>query len=151
MRKKKRVLVLCTGNSCRSQMAEGWIRHDLGDRVEVLSAGTHPWIVHPVAAEVMAEAGVDLRDHASKSVVQFVDDAFDLVITLCDSAREECPVFPRAARQVHESVQDPVALDLEGEEEREAFRKTRDEIRERIVARVRRELRIPGNGGGGHV
>ncbi len=137
---KKRVLILCTGNSCRSQMAEGWVRHDLGDRVEVFSAGTRPWIVHPVAREVMAEAGVDLSGHASKYVRQFAGEEFDLVITVCDSAREECPVFPRAARQIHESIEDPVGLGLEGEEEKEAFRRTRDEIRERIVALVRREI-----------
>ena len=140
MAEKKRVLILCTGNSCRSQMAEGWVRHDLGDRVEVFSAGTHPWIVHPVSREVMAEVGVDLSGHASKSVHQFAGEEFDLVITVCDSAREECPVFPRAAKQTHESIEDPVGLGLEGDEEKEAFRRTRDEIRERIVALVRREI-----------
>lgn len=137
---KKRVLILCTGNSCRSQMAEGWVRHDLGQQVEVFSAGTHPWIVHPVAREVMAEAGVDLSGHSSKSVHQFAEDEFDLVITVCDSAREACPVLPRARKQVHEGIEDPVGLGLGGEEEREAFRRTRDEIRERIVALVRREI-----------
>lgn len=140
MSDKKRVLILCTGNSCRSQMAEGWVRHDLGERVEVFSAGTHPWIVHPMAREVMAEAGVDLSGHASKSVRQFLDEEFDLVITVCDSAREACPAFPRAGKQLHEGIEDPVGLGLDGDEEREAFRRTRDEIRERIVALVRREI-----------
>jgi arsenite methyltransferase len=138
--KKPKVLVVCTGNSCRSQMAEGWVRHDLGDRVEVFSAGTHPWIVHPLAREVMQEAGVDLSTHASKSVLQFAGEELDLVITVCDSAREECPVFPRAKRSVHERIADPVMLDLEGEERMQAFRRTRDEIREKIVGVVRREF-----------
>jgi arsenite methyltransferase len=137
---KKRVLIVCTGNSCRSQMAEAWVRRDLGDLVEVFSAGTHPWIVHPVVREVMEEAGVDLSGHASKYVHQFAEEDLDLVVTLCDSARDECPDFPRAARRIHESIEDPVGLGLEGEEQREAFRRTRDEIRERIVALVRREI-----------
>jgi arsenate reductase len=143
MTEKARVLIICTGNSCRSQMAEGWVRHDLGERVEVFSAGTHPWIVHPTAREVMQEAGVDLSGHFSKSVRQFAEEEFDLVITVCDSAREACPVFPGARKQLHESVADPVALDLSGEEQKEAFRRTRDEIRERLVGRVRRELDSP--------
>jgi len=140
MPEKARVLIICTANSCRSQMAEGWVRHDLGDRVEVLSAGTHPWIVHPMAREVMQEAGVDLSEHFSKSVQQFDEEEFDLVITVCDSAREACPVFHGARKQLHESIADPVALGLSGEEQKEAFRRTRDEIRERIVARIRREI-----------
>jgi arsenate reductase len=140
MPEKKRVLIVCTGNSCRSQMAEGWLRHDLGDKVEAFSAGTHPWIVHPVARIVMEEAGVDLSSHASKSVHQFAGEKFDLVVTVCDEAREACPVFPQATRQLHESIEDPVRLGLEGEEEAEAFRTTRDEIRKRIVALVSRAL-----------
>jgi arsenate reductase len=121
-------------------MAEGWVRHDLGDRVEVFSAGTQPWIVHPIARQVMQEAGVDLSGHFSKSVRQFTEEDFDLVITVCDSAREACPVFPRARKQLHESIADPVMLDLAGEEQKEAFRRTRDEVRERIVGRILREL-----------
>jgi arsenite methyltransferase len=140
MSDKARVLIICTANSCRSQMAEGWVRHDLGERVEVFSAGTHPWIVHPVAREVMAESGVDISGHASKSILQFAEEEFDLVITVCDSAREECPVFPGAKRHAHESIADPVRLGLDGMEEKAAFRVTRDEIRQRIVALVRRNI-----------
>lgn len=84
---KKRVLVLCTGNSCRSQMGEGWLRHDLGESVEAFSAGTRPSFVHPRAIQVMAEAGVDLSSHSSKSVESLRGVAFDLVVTVCDSAR----------------------------------------------------------------
>ena len=85
---KPLVLVLCTGNSCRSQMGEGWLRHDLGDRVEVHSAGTRPSFVHPRAIEVMAEAGVDISSHTSKPVEGLKTVPFDLVVTVCDSARE---------------------------------------------------------------
>lgn len=138
-----RVLILCTGNSCRSQMAEGWVRHDLGDRVEVFSAGTHPCYVHPLAIQVMAEAGIDLSGHESKSVERFLDRPLDLVVTVCDSAREACPVFPRATRQIHESIPDPVGYARGDRETALAkFREVRDLIRERIVARVRVALNI---------
>jgi len=137
---KKKVLVICTANSCRSQMAEGWIRHDLGDRVEVFSAGTHPWIVHPLARIGMAEAGADLSGHSSQSVHRVEAEAIEQVGGVCDSAREACPTFPRAGKVVHERIADPVMLGLEGERAVEAFRATRDEIRQRLVARVRREV-----------
>ena len=139
--RRKRALVLCTGNSCRSQMAEGWIRHDLGDRVDVVSAGTHPSYVHPLAIRVMAEAGVDISGHTSKSVSRFLDEPMDLVVTVCDSAREACPVFPGAKRTVHDSIPDPVGRG-HGDPDAmlEAFREVRDLIRRRIVARVRQEL-----------
>jgi arsenate reductase len=139
---KKRVLVLCTGNSCRSQMAEGWIRHDLGDRVEVFSAGTHPCFVHPLAIRAMTLAGVDLGDHRSKSVAEFLDRPFDLVITVCDSAREACPVLPGAARLIHEPIPDPVVYGFNGDYAEEKFCEVRDLIRERLVPLVRRELSL---------
>ncbi len=140
MNRRKRVLVLCTGNSCRSQMAEGWLRYDLGDRVDVFSAGTHPCLVHPTAIRVMAEAGVDLSGHRSKGVAELVDQSFDLVITVCDSARAACPILPGAVRSVHEPIPDPVAFVGSEEEALEAFRQARDLIRARLVALVRREL-----------
>ncbi len=142
MTPKKRVLVLCTGNSCRSQMAEGWLRRDLGDSVEVFSAGTRPCFVHPLATRVMAEAGVDLSGHRSKSVREFEGQAFDLVLTVCDFARDACPAFPGAVRQVHEPIPDPVVYGFEGEYAEEKFREVRDLIRERLVPRVRRELSV---------
>jgi arsenate reductase len=140
---RPRVLVLCTGNSCRSQMAEGWIRHDLGDRVDVVSAGTHPSYVHPLAIRVMAEAGVDISGHTSKSVLRFQHEPMDLVITVCDSAREACPVFPGAKRTVHDSIPDPVGYSFAGQDlALEKFREARDLIRRRIVTRVRQELAL---------
>ncbi len=137
---RKRVLILCTGNSCRSQMAEGWVRRDLGDQVEVFSAGTQPSLVHPLAVAVMAEAGVDLSAHRSKSASEFAGQTFDLVVTVCDAAKEACPMFPGAARQVHESVPDPALAGAEGRAALDRFRFVRDLIRERIVPLIRREL-----------
>jgi arsenate reductase len=135
------VLIVCTGNSCRSQMAEGWVRHDLGDRVDVDSAGTHPCYVHPFAIRVMAEAGVDLSAHTSKSVDRFIDRPIDLVVTVCDSARESCPVFSGARRLIHEPIPDPVAYAGGDPETALAkFRESRDLIRRRVVARVREAL-----------
>jgi arsenate reductase (thioredoxin) len=136
---KPRVLILCTGNSCRSQMGEGWVRHDLGDRVEVHSAGTKPSFVHPKAIQVMAEAGVDLSSHTSKSVQDVKALPFDLVVTVCDSAREACPVFPGAKRTVHHAFEDP-ALAGEGDDALSVFRRVRDEIRAVLVPTVEAEL-----------
>lgn len=90
---KKRVLVLCTGNSCRSQMAEGFIRHLAGDKFEVFSAGVKPMQVNPLAIKVMAESGVDISKHRSKSVTEFIRQKFDYVITVCDNAKQTCPMF----------------------------------------------------------
>jgi arsenate reductase len=137
---RKRVLILCTGNSCRSQMAEGWVRRDLGDQVEVFSAGTQPSLVHPLAVAVMAEAGVDLSAHRSKSASEFAGQTFDLVVTVCDAAKEACPMFPCAVRQVHESVPDPALAGAEGKAALDRFRFVRDLIRERIVPLISREL-----------
>jgi arsenate reductase len=137
---KRRVLVLCTGNSCRSQMAEGWLRHDLGDRVEAFSAGTRPSFVHPLAIRVMVEAGVDISGQRSKPVAEFLDQPLDLVVTVCDSAREACPVFRGASKAVHESFPDPAAFTGTETEVLQRFREIRDLVRERLVPLVRREL-----------
>ena len=110
----RRVLVLCTGNRCRSQMAHGWLKHFGGDRLEVFSAGTQPKGVHPLAIEVMRGAGVDISDHTSDHVSQYLDQDFDLVITVCDSAKETCPVFPGARRTLHHSFEDPDYPDCPG-------------------------------------
>ena len=139
---KKRVLILCTGNSCRSQMAEGWVRHDLGSEVEAFSAGTRPSLVHPLAIRVMAEAGVDISSQRSKSLSEFWGQPFDLVVTVCDSAKEACPAFPGAADQIHESFPDPAGLGGSEEEVLEGFRRVRDMIREDLVPRIRRELSL---------
>jgi arsenate reductase len=129
----KRALVICTGNSCRSQMAEA-LWKDLGaGRWEVFSAGSKPaGHVHPMAVKVMAEAGVDISAHRSKHLEEFVGEPFDVVVTVCDGASESCPVFPGTQQTLHWPFRDPA--DAEGgEDERLAvFRAVRDEIRRRI-------------------
>lgn len=124
-----RVLVLCTANSARSQMAEGLLRHDSGGRVEVASAGTRPGQVRPEAVEVMAELGIDIRGHRSKPVEQFRGQAFDVVLTVCDSAAESCPVFPGDGRRLHRAFSDPAAVRGSQTEVLAAFRRVRDELR----------------------
>lgn len=130
---KKRVLILCTGNSARSQMAEGLFRHEAGDHYEVFSAGTKPSHVRPEAIAVMNEAGIDISGHRSKSVEAFVDQPFDLVITVCDNAKETCPVFPAAAVKLHWPFEDPAAVEGSDNDREAAFRKVRDKIHGRIM------------------
>ena len=131
---RKRVLILCTGNSCRSQMAEGWVNHLLGDRWEAHSAGTDPAVaVHPLAVRVMAEVGVDISAALPKSLGPCLDQLWDLVVTVCDSARESCPVFPRAVEQIHISFRDPACATGSEAERLAVFRAVRDDIRERLV------------------
>jgi arsenate reductase len=126
---KKRVLILCTGNSARSQMAEGLLRHDAGERFKVESAGTKPSFVRPEAIAAMDELGIDISGHRSKSVKEFDGQKFDYVITVCDSARESCPVFFGRAERLHHSFDDPAALDGSEEERLDLFRRVRDELR----------------------
>ncbi len=130
--KLKRVLFLCTGNSCRSQMAEGWTRHLKSDSLQAFSAGTNPHSLNPLAIQVMKEVGVDISHQTSKHVAEFKDFSFDLVITVCDSARESCPVFSGNARTIHVGFDDPPLLALHATNENEIispYRRVRDEIR----------------------
>jgi arsenate reductase len=129
---KKKVLILCTGNSARSQMAEGILRWLSRGTLEVSSAGTHPVGVNPLAIEVMREINVDISSHRSKSVSEFLDEKFDTVITVCDKANESCPVFPGAPERIHFSFEDPAAVQGTAEEKRQAFRRTRDELIQRL-------------------
>src|SRR5271154_7486883 len=110
MADRKRVLILCTGNSARSQMAEGLLRHDAGDRFEVESAGTKPSHVRPEAIAVMRELGIDISGHRSKSVDEFAAQSFDCVLTVCDNAKESCPVFPGRTAIIHKNFEDPAGL-----------------------------------------
>ena len=126
---KKRVLILCTGNSARSQMAEGLLRFDTGDRFEVESAGTKPGHVRPEAIAVMNELGIDISGHRSKSVNEFAEQKFDCVLTVCDSTSESCPVYPGHANPIHRSFDDPAALGGSEAERLALFRRVRDEIR----------------------
>jgi arsenate reductase len=128
---KKRVLILCTGNSARSQMAEGLLRHDAGDRFEVFSAGVDPAArVRPEAVAVMRELGIDLSQHRPKHVDEFAGKTFDYVLTVCDHAHETCPVFPGRTKMVHQSFRDPAAFHGPETERMSLFREVRDQIRE---------------------
>lgn len=134
---KQHVLILCTGNSARSQMAEGWLRHLAGDRFEVASAGTHPTTVNPLAIAVMRERGVDISTHRSKSMNEFLTQPFDYVITVCDDAAEACPIFPGPARRIHWSLPDPAAVQGGEDERLTAFRDVRDRLEARFEEFVR--------------
>ncbi len=128
----KRVLLLCTGNSARSQMAEGLLRNIAGNHFEVFSAGTRPAGLNPNAVAVMREIGIDISRHRSKSVDEFAGQLFDYVITVCDSARESCPIFPGAVQRLHYSFEDPAAAQGSPEEQLAVFRRVRDEIGESL-------------------
>ena len=136
-----RILVLCTGNSARSQMAEGLLR-SLDPRLEVHSAGTRPAAqVHPASVRAMAEIGIDIGDHRPKSVGQFLEQPFDFVITVCDHANETCPVFTGTVRRrVHIGFEDPATASGSEEEILAAFRRVRDEISDRLTQFYRAEI-----------
>lgn len=132
---RPRVLFLCTGNSCRSQMAEGWARHLLADRIDACSAGTEPQGINPLAVRAMAEAGVDISNHSSKAVEACTPETLDLVVTVCGHANENCPVFLRQhprTRVIHHGFDDPPKLAANAAGDDEAlphYRRVRDEIR----------------------
>ena len=132
MNDRKRVLILCTGNSARSQMAEGLLRYEGGDKFEVESAGVEPGFVRPQAIEAMHEIGIDISGHRSKSVDEFSGQEFDYVITVCDNANERCPIFPGKTKRVHWSFDDPAAAQGDEAKRLAVFRRVRDEIRERL-------------------
>jgi len=127
---KKKVLFLCTGNACRSQMAEGWARYLRSDSIEAFSAGVSPGQVSERATEVMREAGVDISEQYSKHVNDLAGIDFDCVITLCDNAREVCPVFGGDTKVIHNNFLDPAFVPGTNEEIMEAFRKVRDQIKD---------------------
>lgn len=131
---KKRVLILCTHNSARSQMAEGLLRAAAGGDIEVESAGTEATRVHPLAIKAMAERGIDISGHTSKTLDRFVDQPWDDVITVCDSANETCPVFPKAGRRLHWSFEDPSKATGSEDARLAVFRRIRDEIDARFKA-----------------
>ena len=132
MSDKKKLIFVCTGNSARSQMAEGLLQHVAGDRFEVYSAGTRPTEVRPEAIKVMDEIGIDISGQYPKFVDKFVGQDFDYVVTVCDSAKEACPFFPGNVQRLHWSFEDPAAVQGSDVERLAAFRKIRDQIRTRI-------------------
>lgn len=128
MNDRKRVLILCTGNSARSQMAEGLLRNLAGDQFEVISAGVLPTQVRPEAITSMREIGIDISKHYSKSVDEFSEQQFDYVITVCDNANQQCPVFPGKTQRIHWSFDDPAKAVGDDEARLAVFRRVRDEI-----------------------
>jgi arsenate reductase (thioredoxin) len=130
--RKPKVLFLCTGNSCRSQMAEGWLRELAGNEFEVFSAGINPVGVNPLAIAVMREVGIDISHQRSKHAGEYLGQNFPYVITVCDNAREHCPIFPGTYKKLHWSFEDPVAAQGSEEERLEVFRRVRDEIGDRV-------------------
>lgn len=131
---KKKVLFVCTHNSARSQMAEAFLRFFYGNYYEALSAGTEPTGIHPLTIKVMAELGLDLTVQRSKSVDEFIGQEIDLVITVCDSAKEKCPFFPYGKKRIHYSFPDPASSVGSEKDQLEAFRQVRDEIKQWVIA-----------------
>ena len=130
--KKKKIIFICTGNACRSQIAEGLLRNLASDKFSVFSAGSHPSQVHPMSVAVMEEVGIDISHHTSDPISDYVDHGIDIVITVCDNAKQACPVFPGNVEHIHWSIEDPFngwdfdPLDLDN------FRKVREDINLRI-------------------
>ena len=130
--KKRKIIFICTGNACRSQIAEGLLRNLASDKFSVFSAGSHPSQVHPMSVAVMEEVGIDISHHTSDPISDYVDHGIDIVITVCDNAKQACPVFPGNVEHIHWSIEDPFngwdfdPLDLDN------FRKVREEINSRI-------------------
>jgi arsenate reductase len=133
---KQRVLILCTGNSARSQMAEGLLRTLAGERMDIASAGTQPSVVNPLAIQAMRERGIDISGHRSKHLSEFLDQPWDSVLTVCDAAAEHCPVFPGPAQRIHWSFPDPAAAAGSEEQRLQMFREVRDAIEAQLRAWV---------------
>ena len=125
----KNILVLCTGNSCRSQIAEGYLRHFAGDKARVYSAGIETHGVNPKAIKVMAEDHIDISGHTSNNVDEYLDIPFDYVITVCDNAKENCPYFPTTAERFHQNFPDPAKANGNPDEVMDEFRRVRDMIK----------------------
>lgn len=141
-----RILVLCTGNSARSQLAQGYLQHFAGNRADVYSAGVAPHGVNPLAIQVMAEDGIDIAHHTSNHADEYVAVPFDYVITVCDNAREQCPVFPSSATKIHHSFPDPGHQP--GVDALTSFRQVRDQIK--VFARDFIDTRLPEHDGTAH-
>jgi arsenate reductase len=139
-----KVLFLCTENACRSQMAEGLVNHDLAGQVQAFSAGVRPSRVNPRAIQVMDELGIDISGHRSKSVDELAGENFDLVITVCDRASQECPIFPGNTEIMHVGFPDPARASGTEEDILMVFRKVRDSMREQMIPLLRERLRRSG-------
>ena len=129
---KKKVIFICTGNACRSQMAEGLLRHMAGDKFEVYSAGSHPSRLHPASVAVMAEWGIDIARHTAEPIDDYLDTGIDIAITVCDNAQQSCPTFPGNVEQIHWGLNDPYHGWGADPEDLPPYRETRDELKKRI-------------------
>lgn len=138
-----RILVLCIGNSCRSQMAEAFLTRDGGPRVKVESGGTRPSVVNPMTVRVLAERGIDWSAARSNAMEEFLDQPFDRVITVCDEAAEACPVFPGAGTRIHAGFEDPATVEGSESVRLDAYRRIRDEIEVWADGFIKRELGVP--------
>jgi arsenate reductase len=138
-RKRVKVIFICTGNSCRSQMAEGLLRSMAGDQYDVFSAGSHPSRVNPMAIEIMKEAGIDISNHTSDPIGDYLNLGIDVVITVCDSAQQNCPVFPRNATYIHWSIADPFQGWTFENSQLDSFRDTRETIRGKIEGFIQKD------------
>jgi arsenate reductase len=141
---KPKVLFLCTGNSARSQMAEGYLRQVAGDRYEVLSAGIRPKGLNPLAVEAMREVGIDISQQQSKDVREFLGTAVQYVVTVCDNAKEHCPIFPGTFKFLHWSFEDPAAAMGSHDQRLAVFRQVRDRIKAHIDGEFVEKLAAPG-------
>ncbi|MCR8640850.1 protein tyrosine phosphatase [Leptospira interrogans serovar Ricardi] len=130
MTNTKRILVLCTGNSCRSQIAEGYLRYFAGDKAKIYSAGIETHGVNPKAIAIMQEDGIDISQHTSNNIDEYYDIDFDFVITVCDNAKERCPFFPTKAKKFHQNFPDPAKATGTDEEIKEQFRQVRQYIKD---------------------
>ena len=132
MLKKEKIIFICTGNACRSQIAEGIMRHLVGNKHDVFSAGSHPTLVHPISIKVMKEIGIDISSHTSDPISHFLSENMNIVITVCDNADKVCPVFPGKVERIHWSIEDPFKGWTSDSNDLVNFRKTRDDLAKRI-------------------
>ena len=132
MLKKEKIIFICTGNACRSQIAEGIMRHLAGNKYDVFSAGSHPTLVHPISIKVMKEIGIDISSHTSDPISHFLSENMNIVITVCDNADKVCPVFPGKVEHIHWSIEDPFKGWTSDSDDLVNFRKTRDDLASRI-------------------
>ena len=137
---KTKVIFICTGNSCRSQMAEGLLRDMAGDRFEIFSAGSHPSRLHPASIIVMAELEIDISNHSADSIDKYLDKDIDIVITVCDNARQVCPVFPGNVKRIHWSIDDPFHGWGAEPSDLIPYRETRENLKDRLESFINREL-----------
>lgn len=132
MLKKEKIIFICTGNACRSQIAEGVMRKLAGDKFDVFSAGSHPSLVHPMSIKVMKEIGIDITPHTSDPILNFLSKNINIVVTVCDNADRECPVFPGKVERIHWSIKDPFKGWNSHPDDLVNFRKTREDLTARI-------------------